>query len=744
MPPPFRLGPWRVEARRNRLRQDGSAVTLRPKTMELLVFLARQEGDVADIETIHESLWAGRVVTDSSVYNVIAQLREILGGDAIETVPRRGYRLTLPVEWQATAATRRTRFVTTAAIAATVVIALAAWLHTRDAVAPDDIASPALVLLPFTADGDDDMLAWGIHNELLTLLAGVGELRLIASHSVAELAQAEQPDEAIRTTLGDARVVRGELQRIDNRLRINAFLSDAANGKLLWAGRYERDMSPGELFSLQSDIAARIAMEMRVVLTPSEESRLAETGTRNFAAWEALVIGKRRTEERTVASLLAAADYLRKAIELDPDYAHAHAQMASTALMLLDYGDRWHDTALKEELRSSAARAVELAPRLADAHKAMALAHRLADRRREAEASLRRALDLAPGDAMLHHLYARLLAGSGRFDDALAHGRRAVMIDPLSANMHNSLGMTYAATAQYDEAVAGFHKALELDPYYLIAHSQLCSLYYKGLGRLDLAALACLDMLALDPNSVFTMVRLADIWHDLGDHAEAQRWGDKVYAAAPQRASRQWLVYDDRDKFIAGFDAWRERELPLATNAFQIADYLCDAGRHDDARELLSRLHPGWYEAETPRIHWNNDWDAMRIAFTLLHTGDIERGRAMFERVLDYVAGANRSGTQGYGFIDILALTALGRDAEGISSYADLHRDNLRHNFWRIREQLGPWRDIADKPAFARITAAIERDLAAQRRSLRAMLAERAGDDARAEAVNPGTIDVLD
>ena len=244
-----------------------------------------------------------------------------------------------------------------------------------------------------------------------------------------------------------------------------------------------------------------------------------------------------------------------------------------------------------------------------------------------------------------------------------------------------------------------------------------------GLGRLDLAILSCLDMLERDPDSAFAMVRIADAYHALGDHEEAQAWGRRVHATVPERISRRMAVEDDRAGFVAMYDAWREREEPLPENAFQLADYLCDADRHDDARRVMSHFHPEWYEDETPRIFWNNDWDALRVAFSLLHTGDTARAHALFNKILDYQSGARRDGLQGYGFLDILALEALGRRDEAIAAYEELHRAQVLFGFWRIREGLGPWKDIAYQPGFEPITAAIQRNLDAQLRALREELA---------------------
>jgi DNA-binding winged helix-turn-helix (wHTH) protein/tetratricopeptide (TPR) repeat protein len=725
LPPPFRLGEFLVEPRRNRISRSGAPQRLQPKTMELLVYLARQDGDVVGLDKIHDDLWVGRYVTDSSVYNAIAQLREALGSDSIETVPRRGYRLTLAVNWlPQTGAAPGWRGWWGATLAAMAVIAIAASLWLSGNRLHDSDAEPAaLVVLPITVLGgtENDLLAFGIHSQLLTLLAGVGELRVLAGTTVAALARDASTDADIAAVIGPAHVIRSELQTSGNQLRLNVFLTTATSSELLWAGQYERDLTAGALFSLQSDLATRIATEMRAMLSGPQQNHFANVPTQSFEAWESLVIGQRRTEERTVESLLAALDWFRKAIQLDPGYAEAHARLASSAIMLLDYGDRWNDTALIDEARTAAERALALAPTLVEAHKSMALVHVIADERQAATASLRRALEIAPADATLHHLYARVLTGNGRYDDALDHSLRAVTLDPLSANIHNSLGMTYSALGRYDEAIARFRKALELDPSYLISHSQLCNVYQAGLGRLDLAIQSCLDMLALDPQSVFTMVRIADAYHDLGDHQEAQHWGDRVFAAAPHRVSRQMLVYDNREGFVASFDAWRDREEPLATEPFQIADYLCDAGRHDDARLLLTRFYPEWYEAETPRIVWRNDWDAVRIAFTLQHTGDTERADILLRKVLDYFAGATRTGVQGYGFLDILVLSTLGETDLAIAAYAELYRTGSYAGFWRIRERFGQWAAIADEPRFARISGLIQQDLDAQLRSINAM-----------------------
>ena len=104
----------------------------------------------------------------------------------------------------------------------------------------------------------------------------------------------------------------------------------------------------------------------------------------------------------------------------------------------------------------------------------------------------------------------------------------------------------------------------------------------------------------------------------------------------------------------------------------------------------------------------------------MLHTGDEDRARQLFETILNYQAGTQRTGQQGYWFVDILILATLGRIEEAIDAYRDAYEQKQRFTFWRIRERLGPWLTaVEQEPEFARITAAIEADLATQLRRVR-------------------------
>jgi TolB-like protein/DNA-binding winged helix-turn-helix (wHTH) protein len=301
----FRLGEWVVDPERDRIARGAETTYLRPQVMELLVYLARHPGRVISSEELLDRLWAGKVVTGGSVYNCVAELRRALtsGPDhpgLVETIPKKGYRLLAPVSGldgvgQDRCRPRMAWMVTAVVAAAAVVVYLAdAWL--MDPVEPTrpdaaDIDPRSIAVLPFSdvsaATEDTAFLSFGIHDDLVTLLSQVRDLKVISRDSVRRFASADEDVGEIGATLGVGSILVGSVRRASDQVRVNVRLIDAMSGRQIWSGQYDREISVANIFAMQSEIVERITAELQAALTPAERSSLSDVPTTNFAAYEA-------------------------------------------------------------------------------------------------------------------------------------------------------------------------------------------------------------------------------------------------------------------------------------------------------------------------------------------------------------------------------------------------------------------------------------------------------------------------
>jgi len=305
------------------------------------------------------------------------------------------------------------------AVLAIAVIFLAGKIWLAQDKAPDLTASSvgkSIAVLPFknrsAATEDAEFFAVGVHDELLTLLSKLGDLRVISRTSVERLDRDLSIPE-IGALLGVATVLEGQVQRAGNRLRINIQLIDATREDHLWATIYDRELTAENVFDVQSDIARTIASELNVQLSAKDEILLDSVPTENTEAMNSYLLGQQLLKRGSFESITQAGVYFRKATELDQEYAEAWAARAESDDKLFSTGliDLQEYLAAAEP---AVTKAMELDDRLPAAHAQLATLHwRLADLD-AAEVSYRTALELDPGDTGSLESYGTFLRSTGR------------------------------------------------------------------------------------------------------------------------------------------------------------------------------------------------------------------------------------------------------------------------------------------------------------------------------------------
>lgn len=316
-------------------------------------------------------------------------------------------------------------------------------------------AVPAIAVLPLANLGSGPgsaEFADGMHDALLTRLAGVGGLKVISRTSVLEYRGATRRLSEIAAELGAAQIVEGSVQRLEGRVRVTARLVDAVSDRQLWSRVYDRALD--DVFAIQGELASGIAQELRAVLTPAERQRLDSVPTRDTAAYDLYLRAVAlEHEDRFSATALARMQaLLEDAVKRDPGFALAHAALARGHVYAFDAG---HDgTAGRLALAESAAqRALRLAPDLPEAHLALGLYHYYGFLRFErALDEFERALAGRPGDAELLSYRGFVLRRLGRFPEALDSLQLARGRDPRNPLVIFELAATHAFLRQEADA----------------------------------------------------------------------------------------------------------------------------------------------------------------------------------------------------------------------------------------------------------------------------------------------------
>ena len=259
-------------------------------------------------------------------------------------------------------------------------------------------------------------------------------------------------------------------------------LVDGTSGDTLWSERYVRQF--GNVRQLVGEVSQQVARQIDVRLTQDERRRLSATRPVNAEAEASYLRGRFHLNTRTPEGIQASVDHFRQALAADPAFAPAYAGLADYYNVLPFYTKVPASEAFANA-RTAAKKAIELDPNLAEAH--AALGYVLAFDEWDwagAEQEYQRALELNPSGADAHHAYSRLLAATGRLPEAVEHARQAFDLDPMDLTARANVGVILYFGRDYPGAQAQLEATLGLDPEFSTAHWGL-ALVYEQLGRFD-------------------------------------------------------------------------------------------------------------------------------------------------------------------------------------------------------------------------------------------------------------------
>ena len=315
----------------------------------------------------------------------------------------------------------------------------------------------SLAILPLenlSGDPSQEYFADGMTEELIADLGQVSALSVVSRTSVMTYKGTKKTLPEIARELGVDAIVEGSVVREANRVRITAQLIDARTDHHIWAKSYTRDLS--SVLSLQGEVAQSIADEIRVNVTPQEEIRLARLRRVDPAAEDQYL---QATQLISVSDPKGALSYLQKAVQIDPNYAQAHAALANTYGWIGSAGWMPYSVAFPLE-RAEAATAIRLDEALPDGHVALSnAAMNLNWDWLTEETELKRALELNPNSASARWAYSDYLERLGHLPEAISELKTALQLDPISSRSYTRSAFSYYFARQYDQALAQLQRA---------------------------------------------------------------------------------------------------------------------------------------------------------------------------------------------------------------------------------------------------------------------------------------------
>ncbi len=350
-------------------------------------------------------------------------------------------------------------------------------------------------------------LAPGLAEEITTALARFRWMFVVASNSLARFAADTRDETAIRRTFGIDFLLDGSIQRVRNRLRITIRLLDLRVGnQVVWARRFDRQSN--DLLSLQDEIASEVVAQIDPEILLIEARRSAARMPVDATAYDLMLRAIPLIGQLEREAFMRAGQYLLRAIELEQDYAAAHAWYAYWQMFLV--GQDWADdpAAVMEEAGRHAERAVVLDPfdarGLTIAGHVRAFLHR---RLREAVALHERALSLNPNLAMAWALSAIAFAYMGDPEEAERRNNRYKSLSPLDPHaffFDAFFILIHLLKRDYESAVAAGRSVSEMNPSFSATYKPyLAALGH--LGRTQEAAAVRRRLLAIEPD--FTVER---------------------------------------------------------------------------------------------------------------------------------------------------------------------------------------------------------------------------------------------
>jgi TolB-like protein/DNA-binding winged helix-turn-helix (wHTH) protein/Flp pilus assembly protein TadD len=533
------------------LHKNGHRIRLPEQPFQILAMLLERAGDVVTREELQKKLWPADTFVDfdHGLNNAIKKLRDVLDDSAerprfIETLPKRGYRFIhplesdalagratapVPVELPSPAVTRRPPWVAALlvcllAVPAVLVVLNVAGVRDRLFGAGPSVPIRSIAVLPLenlSGDPAQEYLVDGIHDEIITQLAGISSLSVPSRTTVMRYKKQNKTMADIARELGVDAVVEGTVKRTGNRVRITVQLIHAPTDRHLAAKAYDRDWN--EMVVLPGEVARAIIGELRVQLTPQELARLDRSQSVHPDAYEAYLIGRHYFNRDTRDSRIQAKEQFEKAISIDPAYARAYAGLALVYVRggaPIATNSKGGYPVAPPKARELAGKALELDETLAEAHTALAFAHMWEWNWPEAEREFKRAIELNPNYAVARIWYAWYLEAMLRPAEMLEQVKLAMRLEPESAFINFRAGYLYLGAGQLDEARARWRKVAELEPDAINTHTALAQAYIIE-GRHAEAIAQLEDKVRAGENGPFAVGTLACAYGHVGRRTEA-------------------------------------------------------------------------------------------------------------------------------------------------------------------------------------------------------------------------------
>jgi len=486
----YQFGDWKIEPHLNRLSQNTIEHQVEPLAMDVLEYLLARAGEVVSTDELLDQVWAGRHADSAMVAKRISQLRGSLDDDArnpkyISTVPKRGYRTIAAVtvinrsNSRHTLALRHTanqpvkneppRLVNNRHRSAlwgsmVVVLGLFAWMSINhlDGNATPQIHSIAVLPLDnLSGDSSQQYVADGMTEEITTELSKLSQLRVISRTSVMRYKDNRPSLKDIAKDLDVDSIIEGSVAREAGRFRVTVQLIDSRTDRHIWAHSFDREAS--SVLTLRSEVAREVALHLNLQLSDTEQASLSISRHIDESAYDAYLRGLSHIGdvEQFMSWSPLATEEMRRAVNLDPNFAEAWAQLALIETVRAVWINRKHFSTVNEY----ANKAISIDRNLALAHTVLGYVRLLNDwNPTEAEIAFKRAIQLSPNDRRTLQGYLISLRVQERTTEAHETAKKLMRVAPLDFHQRAERIKYLYSARLYEKTIREADGVRVLDP----------------------------------------------------------------------------------------------------------------------------------------------------------------------------------------------------------------------------------------------------------------------------------------
>ena len=498
----FHFSDYVLDTGRRELRCGDRPIEVEPQVLDLLIFLIQNNDRVITKDDLIDSIWGGRIVSDTTLTSRIYAARKAIGDSGrnqqlIRTIARKGLRFVGELRVQPDDET------------APAIDPRPDEAPALQQAAPPLPDRPAIAVLPFSNMSDDpeqEYFSDGIGEDIITALSKLRWFFVIARNSSFIYKGKAVHVKQVGEELGVGYVLEGSVRKSGGRVRITAQLNDVASGSHIWAERYDRDVA--DVFAVQDEITEAIVGAIEPQLYAAENIRVRSKPPSNLDAWDLVMRAMSHYWRVTQPDHAIAQNLLERAIAIEPNYGQALGLLGASYTLGAHMG--WADlTDIAPIAERTSLAAVRADSEDAWAHHALGSVYLITRRFDDALAEFELALRLNPNFSQVQTYYAAALGFCGRWKEGVEAARRAIRLsprDPLLALSYGSGCMAHYIGRNYEEALEMARTAVRLRSDYAAAHRVLTAA--AGMTATpEVAAAALQELRRAQPNVSIAWVR---------------------------------------------------------------------------------------------------------------------------------------------------------------------------------------------------------------------------------------------